>query len=483
MTQIWAKGESFKDDQYIHATQVKQVFYLEEMVRRPPNWKVVEHVNHKKFSNEGVIVVKDDPDVIHFNNSYNLALSTSLNNLDFATLHIDGQSTDVDAPPDIIDVDEDEDIIDDEDALPHDLADSVDEDLVNVVDDDDDVAMSSDVARGHGGDGGGDDRPPSHQARVPENPIWVAGKRAGCIPVRRPGNTFTDLHGPVPIRFEWNDRETLMPFGDHAAHWANYLGELVKELLTYYPSWRQTQFDLKPHMKFERWPKIYTGIQQHLQKIYNGNKSALKAQHWVQNPDMMTGLNDVSHQRRRPANISVTMRKLPFGMIPGTLLGVLKIAKTGQRARSYAGRDPGHLLPFEIRCSATREYPSLIQTFFLVHTVGGVFLRDEDRALYEEMLRLQGQGFNTETGVPYIEDDIMANVRKGKQRGHLPGVGRVSIIMKLFRSGDKMSHMLTQLESQTVFDSGSGSDGVGDDEPGDDEDDGEDEEDDKDDDS
>ncbi|GJU36943.1 hypothetical protein Tco_1185297 [Tanacetum coccineum] len=48
---------------------------------------------------------EDDPDVIHFDNSSDLALSTSLNDLDFATMHIDGQSTDVDAPPDIIDVD------------------------------------------------------------------------------------------------------------------------------------------------------------------------------------------------------------------------------------------------------------------------------------------------------------------------------------------------------------------------------------------
>ncbi|GKC77758.1 hypothetical protein Tco_1128532 [Tanacetum coccineum] len=62
----------------------------------------------------------------------------------------------VDAPPDIIDVpDEDDDIIGDEDALPHDLADSDVEDLINVDDD-------ADVARSHGGDGGSDDRPPSH---------------------------------------------------------------------------------------------------------------------------------------------------------------------------------------------------------------------------------------------------------------------------------------------------------------------------------
>ncbi|GKE05704.1 hypothetical protein Tco_1397722 [Tanacetum coccineum] len=66
-----------------------------------------QDVNHKKFLTGGVIVVEDDDDVIHFHNSSNLALSTSLDDLDFATLNIEGQSMDVDAPPDIIDVDED----------------------------------------------------------------------------------------------------------------------------------------------------------------------------------------------------------------------------------------------------------------------------------------------------------------------------------------------------------------------------------------
>nr|GEY68126.1 hypothetical protein [Tanacetum cinerariifolium] len=70
---------------------------------------------------------------------------------------------DVDAPPDIIDViDEDDDIIDKEDPIPHDLADSDDEDLVNH-DIDDGVNMSTNIARGHGGDGGGDDHPPLYQ--------------------------------------------------------------------------------------------------------------------------------------------------------------------------------------------------------------------------------------------------------------------------------------------------------------------------------
>nr|GEU32541.1 ribonuclease H-like domain-containing protein [Tanacetum cinerariifolium] len=131
------------------------------------------------------------------------------------------------------------------------------------------------------------------------------------------------------------------------------------------------------------------------------------------------------------------------------------------------------------------------------------------------MLRLQGLGSNTPTGVPYTEDEIMTIVRGGKQRGHIPGVRRVlpgqrtviptpsqgthladidrlkkheklltkqvNMFMRLFRSDDKFSQMLTQLESQPEYGGGSGSGGCGDDEPGDDEDGGEDEEEEKDD--
>nr|GFD20331.1 hypothetical protein [Tanacetum cinerariifolium] len=105
--------------------------------------------------------------VIHVDNSSNLALSTSLNDLEIAALHIDGQSIDVDAPPDIIDVvNEDDDIIDEEDPIPHDLADFNDEDLINLDIDDGVNVVYSNVARGHGGDGGRDDRPPPYQVPI-----------------------------------------------------------------------------------------------------------------------------------------------------------------------------------------------------------------------------------------------------------------------------------------------------------------------------
>ncbi|GKC91662.1 hypothetical protein Tco_1152311 [Tanacetum coccineum] len=152
------------------------------------------------------------------------------------------------------------------------------------------------------------------------------------------------------------------------------------------------------------------------------------------------------------------MRRLPFGLIPRTLPGVLKMLETGQRARSYAGRDPGHLLSSEI-----------------------------DGELHhsrEEMLRLQGF---------YNDDQIMAVVRRGKQLGHIPGVGRVLagrgrdvLVSPEPRYAhtadvDELKRINKQLKKQMdmimKYDGGSGSrsGGVGDDKPGDDEDTGEEE--------
>nr|GEY18718.1 hypothetical protein [Tanacetum cinerariifolium] len=232
-------GEAFKNDKYILVTEVKQVFYLKDKAK--PHWKVVEHVNHKKFSNGGVIVVEDDPDIIYFDNSSNLPLFASLNDLDNATLHIDVQSTEVDAPPNIIDVpDEDDDIMDDEDALPHDLAYFDDEDLINVDDDRVDK-MSVDVARSHGGDGGGVDRPPPHH---------VPTGCEGC-------------------------------FANRA----------------------KTQYDLRPHKESPDLTEIDADIQQHLQKAYNTNKASFKAQHWVIDPEIET-YNVEKIRQARPEGIT-----------------------------------------------------------------------------------------------------------------------------------------------------------------------------------
>nr|GEU56419.1 hypothetical protein [Tanacetum cinerariifolium] len=183
----------------------------------------------------GVIVVEEDPDVIHFYNSPDLSLSTSLNDLDNKTLHINGQSTKVDATPNIIDLVEDDDIIDDEDAIPHELADSDDAELVNV----DQmfhgataVTVAVMIVPLHtiptGCEGCF-----INQGKGTRKPN-LGGRKAGRLHTRQESRNLglkkiTDDKGPVPIRFEWDDKKTLMPLGEHASHWSNYLGELIRE--------------------------------------------------------------------------------------------------------------------------------------------------------------------------------------------------------------------------------------------------------------
>ncbi|GJX60304.1 putative reverse transcriptase domain, ribonuclease H-like domain, aspartic peptidase domain protein [Tanacetum coccineum] len=330
-------------------------------------------------SNKG----QDDPDIIHFDNSSDLPLSTSLNDLNNATLHIDGQSTVVDAPPDIIDVpDEDDDIIGDEDALPHDLADSDAEDLINV-DDDGVEKMSADVARSHGGDGGGDDRPPSHV--VP----------TGC------GGCFANKGN--------GDKQTLNPLGPHAAHWSNYIGEVVRSVPLYYPSWEKvpkerkaaiiseigTLFDPRPHMDSSRWIQIYEGISMHLQKAYNTNKASFKAKHWKADPT--TGVYDVEAIRRaRPVDITAAEwdKYIKFWNDPKNL---------ARAAQNRLNRQKSVVISRQGSRSLARLQDEM---------------RQASDTQEEERKRLEATG-------EYTNDEINALAIGGKLRGHIPGVVRV----------------------------------------------------------
>nr|GEX65686.1 hypothetical protein [Tanacetum cinerariifolium] len=351
MTQIDTRADSFKDDQYILVTQVKQVFYLEDKAK--PYWRVVEHVNHKKFSDGGVIVVEDDPDIIHFDNSFDLPLSSSLNDLDNATLHIDGQSTKVDVPSDIIIdvVDEDDDITDDEDALPHDLAEFDNEELINVDDDD--------VARSHGGDSGGEDCPLHTMQRQMKAQFGRQDNRQAEYPRQDPKPFLKGNHG--------YERPRPDP----------------------------TQFDLRPHMESSDWTEINAGIQQHLQKAYNTNKAAFKAQHWDKYIEFWNDPRNIARAAQNRQNRAKST----------------VISRQGSRS-------PACLRDEMRQTSTTHEYPSLIDTFFVAHIVNGEFLRDEDRRIYEEMRRLEAMA-------TYTNDEINRLVIGGKQQGHIAGVGRV----------------------------------------------------------
>ncbi|GJV64276.1 retrotransposon gag domain, retroviral aspartyl protease [Tanacetum coccineum] len=344
---------------------------------------------HKKFSNGGVIVVEDDPGVIHVNNSSDLALSTSLNDMEITALHIDGQSIDVDAPLDIIDV------------------------------------MSADVARGHGGDGGGDDRPPHTRyplVRAPKNPIWVAGEQAGCIP--------RDPHASR----------------DHAAHLANYLGELVRELSLHHPSWCQvppeqkrgvranigTQFDIRPHMN------LIAGHKSMRPSRIIYKRSTMARMLLLRKGIGFLTRNETYDLERirqtRPSHISEVDwdAKIAFWN------DLKNLARAAQNKQNRA------------KSKVSGTFPELVRVFVGIGTIIPP--------------RLQAM---------HSFEDSPATLKKREKML----TKKMNMLMKLFRSDVKFSQMLTLLESQPEYDGGSGSGGCGDDEPGDDEDGGKDEED------
>ncbi|GJY99485.1 hypothetical protein Tco_0516915 [Tanacetum coccineum] len=464
MTQIIGSGEWWKNDQYILATQVKQVFYLEDPAK--PNVKVVEHVNHKKFFNRGVIVVENEPDIIHLDNSSDLPPSTSGNDLDNVTfyidLHIDGESTEVDAPPDIIDVPgEDDDISDDEDPLPHDLADSDVEDLIN---DDDGVEKMADVARAHGGDGGGED---------PSRPPPPSFGCAGCFVNRGKGKRKPNLGGvkagrktrertrnqqlkdavaankgrPIEIGFEDRADNTVVPTGPYSTQWGNYFGEMIRGIPLYYPSWQKvpagdkarlmatlgSTYNLEPHMRSERWPRIEGYIQAQFGKSYNTNKATLKREHWIRDPE--TGAYDLDRIRRgKPDEYTDDEweKYINFWNDPANA----QRAETNRLNRSKStvvSRHGSRSIPLTRHLmkmtSATQEEPSEIDTFYRLHTVNGVFQDPEALRMYDRMRELEATGEHTTA-------EINAMVRGGKLRGHIPGVGPVGCQLGVPRACD-----------------------------------------------
>jgi len=79
ITSIDINGEAYKDDQFILASQAKQVFYVADP-SRGPNWHVVQHVKHRSIwdiTDDGL----SDIDLLQHNSSSNFTLFVDLGNL------------------------------------------------------------------------------------------------------------------------------------------------------------------------------------------------------------------------------------------------------------------------------------------------------------------------------------------------------------------------------------------------------------------
>ncbi|GKE44917.1 hypothetical protein Tco_1472201, partial [Tanacetum coccineum] len=103
--------------------------------------------------------------------------------------------------------------------------------------------MSVAVARGHGGNGGGDD-----PSCPPPRPIGNGCRGVGGLKATREtggrdgGSKGThketrnlglkkvmDEYGPLKIQFEFNDKGTMLHLVENSARWSNLVGELVRE--------------------------------------------------------------------------------------------------------------------------------------------------------------------------------------------------------------------------------------------------------------
>ena len=74
-------GEWYKDEPFILATQAKQVFCINDLLRGR-NWKVVEKVDHRQIWDiEDDMEAADDIDFVHDTNSTDFVLTVELGEL------------------------------------------------------------------------------------------------------------------------------------------------------------------------------------------------------------------------------------------------------------------------------------------------------------------------------------------------------------------------------------------------------------------
>nr|GEV10276.1 hypothetical protein [Tanacetum cinerariifolium] len=137
----------------------------------------------------------------------------------------------------------------------------------------------------------------------------LRGRKAGRMHTRKETKNLglrkiTDELGPQPFQFEWKDNGTMLPLSDHSSHWANLLREIVREFSIHFGFWRNISLERKARVL----EKI-GGIDQHLGKIYTDNKSSLKMDYWVKNPDDKT--YDMEAIRSRYADLHDSRVPIP----------------------------------------------------------------------------------------------------------------------------------------------------------------------------
>lgn len=147
ITSINVSGEWYKDEPFILASQAKQVFYIDDLVRGR-DWKVVQEVNHRQvwdFPDASDMIA--DVDVVHDTNSSNFVLTVDLGELVVQQSDVPATQVNTAHRPSLVVQEDDGFINDNEDDMADSVEEAEDEDelIVDLSDDNTDDVCPIDV--------------------------------------------------------------------------------------------------------------------------------------------------------------------------------------------------------------------------------------------------------------------------------------------------------------------------------------------------
>ncbi|GKD84920.1 hypothetical protein Tco_1356074 [Tanacetum coccineum] len=259
--------------------------------------------------------------------------------------------------------------------------------------------MLASVASGHDGVGAGVGDPPHPPSRQID--LGVGGRKAtrggkgGDRGRRRKGvceatknitlRKSVEEYGSQEIKFKWNDQKMFLHVGKNHAWRSNSVVELVREFLMHYPSWLDIDKSKKAH--------INGGIMHHLNL-----RTHMRSPRW---PDIEKGIEQYFAKRYSD--------------------------KKHNLKRDYWNMDSDE----------SHEYPSFISNFYDTHTRDGVWAQEEARLQYVRDDQPEGSQSRYAYWGACTEEQILAMVIKGKERGHIPGTYSQATIDDMLAERDK----------------------------------------------
>lgn len=249
--------------------------------------------------------------------------------------------------------------------------------------------------RGHGDHGAGDPPPPprdlgsGHRGSLQPRRGRGGGRSGATVGVRKEVRSVNknvklkkavDDFGPQLLELDFKDMKTLYPVGKTAAWFANFVGELIREIPLCYESWPKIElekrahmfprieemFDLGPLRRSEKWGTIQAVMNEYFANRYRDNKSTFKATHFLNRG----GYDAVDEIRRNPPpNMELSMwEKYIEHYMDEKHVKRAAINKENRKKNKVHSRHGSRSLAASrhryFETSETQEYPSLIHSYY-----------------------------------------------------------------------------------------------------------------------